>query len=409
MLGMLGPQLLADPYRFYERLHGMGSVIFVPGLFGIGAWVVGSYGSCQLVLRGKSFGKEGAKVVPAEVLARIPQESVELAERRRNSMLFRDPPDHTRLRSLVNQAFTPRTIEQLRPHIAEIADQLIDAMTGTRDGAAGGQGSADLIGEFAFPLPITVIAELLGVPPADRDRFKAWSTALAGGLHPAATPEDIRRAGQAAAAIDAYVLTVVEERRREPRPDLISALVQVQSEGDKLSEAELAATCRLILTAGHETTVNLIGNGMRALLLHPEAREALTKEPALLPSAIEELLRYDSPVQMTVRFCYQDTALGPHHIKRGDLVITLLGAANRDPAQFPDPDRLDLRRENAHTHLSFGLGIHYCLGASLARVEGELALSALLRRLPSLSLTKEPLIYRDNLVLRGLKSLPVAF
>jgi hypothetical protein len=401
VLGLLGPGTLANPYPMYEMLHGAGSTVFMPGLFQIGAWVIGSHSACSQILRSKSFGKEGHKVLLPEVLARLPQEAVELAERRRNSMLFRDPPDHTRLRGLVSQAFTPRIVERLRPHIAEIAEQLIDAME------SRGTGRADLIADFGFPLPIIVIAELLGVPPADRDQFKAWSTELTHGLRPDVTPALIQSATRAVQAMDTYLEAVIEERRRAPRADLISELVSAQSEGDKLTMAELTTTCRLILTAGHETTVNLIGNGMLALLQNPAARAELAAEPTLLPNAVEELLRYDSPVQMTMRFSYQDTPVGSHTIKRGDVVITVLGAANRDPAQFPEPNRLDLRRENAHTHLSFGQGIHYCLGASLARLEGALALSALLRRLPRLALAEQPLSWRSNPVLRGLTSLPV--
>ena len=405
MLGLLGPGTLANPYPMYEMLHGAGSIVFMPGLFHIGAWIVGSHSACSQILRGRGFGKEGQKVLAPEILARLPQEAVELAERRRNSMLFRDPPDHTRLRGLVNQAFTPRTVERLRPHIAEIAEQLIDAMVEKE--REKGPGSADLITDFAFPLPIIVIAELLGVPPADRDQFKAWSTELTHGLRPDVTSEQIQSATRAIQAMDKYLEAVIEDRRRTPRADLISELVAAQSEGDKLTMAELTTTCRLILTAGHETTVNLIGNGMLALLSNPAARTELAGDAALLPGAVEELLRYDSPVQMTMRFCYQDTALGSHAIKRGDVLITVLGAANRDPAQYPEPGRLDLRRENAHTHLSFGQGIHYCLGASLARLEGALAVSALLRRLPGLALTGQPLTWRSNPVLRGLTALPV--
>ena len=400
MLGMLGPGTLANPYAFYEMLHGMGSIVFLPNLFHIGAWIVGSHSACSQILRSKHFGKEGQKVLAPEVLAKLPQEAVELAERRRNSMLFRDPPDHTRLRGLVSQAFTPRTVERLRPHIAEIAERLIDAMVE--------KGSADLITDFAFPLPIIVIAELLGVPPADRAQFKAWSTDLTHGLRPDVTPAEIQTATRAIQAMDSYLEAVIEERRKQPRADLISELVQAQSEGDKLTMAELTTTCRLLLTAGHETTVNLIGNGMLALLADPAARAELAADPALLPGAVEELLRYDSPVQLTMRFSYQDTALGGHTLKRGDVVITVLGAANRDPAQFPDPNRLDLRRENAHTHLSFGQGIHYCLGAALARLEGQVVINSLVQRFGAMEIVTDPVTYREHFVLRGLKELQVS-
>jgi cytochrome P450 len=373
----------------------------MPELFGIGGWLVTDHAVASSVLRSKHFIKEGQRVVAPEKLALIPQETVEIAERRKSNMLFRDPPDHTRLRGLVTQAFTPRTIEGLRPHIAEIADRLLDGMMA--------RGQADLIREFAFPLPIIVIAELLGVSPEDRDRFKAWSTDLTLGVNFGASAEDLARVGKAVEALSAYLSDVIEDRRRAPRSDLISELVRVQDAGDRLNMEELLATCRLLLAAGHETTVNLIGNGVLALLRHPDQRRALADDPGLLGNAVEEILRYDSPVQVTNRFTLEDTALGPHTAKRGDVVLVLLGAANRDRAIFADPARLDLRRENASAHISFGGGIHYCLGAALARLEGELAIGALLRRAPGLALADGAApTFRPHLVLRGLSTLPVA-
>ena len=397
----LGPQFLADPYPFYEGLRGADPVLWMPELFGIGGWIVTGHAACSAALRSKHFGKEGHKVVAAEKLAAIPQESAEVAERRKSNMLFRDPPDHTRLRGLVTQAFTPRTIERLRPHIAEIAEDLLSSMAAS--------GEADLIHDYAFPLPIIVIAELLGVSPADRDQFKLWSTDLTGGINLGASIEDLTRTGRAMEALSAYLTEVIEERRRAPRADLISDLVRVQDAGDQLSMDELLATCRLLLTAGHETTVNLIGNGTLALLRHPEQRAALAADPSRLGHAIEELLRYDSPVQLTVRFAMDDAPLGAHTAKRGDVVILLLGAANRDPAQFAAPARLELGRENAQSHLSFGGGIHYCLGGPLARLEGELAVGALLRRMPDLALAPGEVEWRPHMVLRGPKALPVTF
>ena len=397
----LGPQFLVDPYAFYDGLRGADPVLWMPDLFGIGGWIVTGHAACSSALRSKHFIKEGQRVVPAEKLALIPQESPEVAERRKSNMLFRDPPDHTRLRGLVTQAFTPRTIERLRPHIAEIAEHLLDAVQA--------RGEADLVRDFAFPLPIIVIAELLGVSPADRDQFKAWSTDLTQGINLGATVEELTRTGRAIEALSAYFREVIEDRRRAPRADLISELVRVQDAGDQLNMDELLATCRLLLTAGHETTVNLIANGTLALLRHPAERAALAAEPARMEHAVEELLRYDSPVQLTLRFTLEDTPLGAHTAHKGDLVILLLGAANRDPAQFADPARLDLRRENAHSHLSFGGGIHYCLGGPLARLEGELAIAALLRRLPALALAPGELEWRPHMVLRGPKALPVTF
>jgi pimeloyl-[acyl-carrier protein] synthase len=399
LFARLGPGFVADPYPFYESLRSAGPVVWVPGVFGLGAWVVTGHAACAAALKSKQLGKEGYRVLPPEKLALLPQEGLEVAERRKNNMLFRDPPDHTRLRGLVNQAFTPRTVERLRPHVAGIAEHLLDAV------AASGGG--DLIRAFAFPLPIIVIAELLGVPSGDRDRFKDWSTVLTLGIQPGVSVDDLRRVGVVMEELSDYLREVIEARRREPRADLISELVRVQDAGDRLSLDELLGTCRVLLTAGHETTVNLIGNGTLALLQNPAQRAAVEADAALLPGAIEELLRYDSPVQMTIRFAMEDTPLGPHQARRGDLAILLLGAANRDPGVFEAPAAVDVRRANAQAHLSFGSGIHYCVGASLARLEGEIAVGALLRRFPKLALAEGPLEWRPHTVLRGLKAMPV--
>jgi pimeloyl-[acyl-carrier protein] synthase len=397
-----GPEFFADPYRFYRMLQTAAPVLWRDGLFGVGGWVVTDYSVCSAGLRSKLFIKEGQRVLPPEKLKLIPQENEsEYASRRRQNMLFRDPPDHTRLRGLVSLAFTPRMTEQLRPRIAEIAEQLVQA-------AFASSGPVDLIRDVAFPLPIIVIAEMLGVPAEDRDQFKSWSTDLTNLLNPSVTAEEMAQGNRSLAAVDAYLLGVVAQRRREPRADLISALIHAQESGDKLTDDELVATCRLILNAGHETTVNLIGNGMLALLRNPESMAALAADPLLLPNAVEEFLRYDSPVQFTSRFASEDTPLGEGNMaKRGDVVVFVMGAANRDGRHFDDPDRLDLRRENAHTHLSFGGGIHYCLGAPLARLEGEIAIGTLLRHAPEMRLAAGKLTWRPHMVLRGLRSLPV--
>ncbi|HVV82160.1 MAG TPA: cytochrome P450 [Kofleriaceae bacterium] len=388
---LVTPERLADPYPLYAQLRAMDPVLWMPGAFGVGAWMVTSHAICSQLLRSKQFGKEGERVVAPEVLARIPQQASDLVERRRHSLLFRDPPAHTRLRALVNLAFTPRTVERLRPHIAAIADDLV----------ARAPARFDLVRDVAFPLPIIVISELLGVPAEDRDRFKAWSTVMTRGLEPDATADELAQAAAAVDGVDGYIAGVIDERRGAPRADLISELTRAHEADDALSKEELLATCRLILTAGHETTVNLIGNGALALLRHPQARGPITA------NTVEELLRFDSPVQLTLRFAFEDTTLGGHAVKTGDLVFMLLGAGNRDPAVFAEPDRLEPARANADKHLAFGAGIHYCLGASLARLEGQLALEALFRRRPDLALDGEP-SWRRNLVLRGLATLPVA-
>jgi pimeloyl-[acyl-carrier protein] synthase len=318
-------------------------------------------------------------------------------------MLFRDPPDHTRLRTLVSKAFTPRVIEGLRPHIQQIVDGLLDRVRDRR--------AMDLIADLAFPLPVIVISEMLGVPAADRDRFRQWSLDVARSLDAIALPvgpEVIERGNAARRALADYFRGLIAERRRRPQADLLSGLIAAEEQGDTLSQAELLATCVLLLVAGHETTVNLIGNGMLALLRHPAELRKLGAEPALLPSAVEELLRWDSPVQRTGRITATDVELGGTLIPKGALVSAVLGAANRDPAHFPEPDRLDLARPD-NRHLAFGWGIHFCLGAPLARVEGQIAIGALARRLPGLALATDRPEWRESSALRGLRALPVTF
>jgi cytochrome P450 len=315
-------------------------------------------------------------------------------------MLSRDPPDHTRLRRLVSKAFTPRMVELLRPRVQAIADALLDAVAD--------RGEMDLIDDYAFPLPITVIAEMLGVPPADRDQFRAWSDTLVAAVPPMpAGPE----ATEAAEGLRRYLEALFEERRRAPAEDLSTGLLQAEEAGDRLSKEELQGMMYLLLVAGYETTANLIGSGVLALLQHPDQLAALRGDPALLPSAVEELLRFCAPVATsTLRYAADDVALGGVVIPKGDMVLVVITAANRDPVRFPFPDALDITRAD-NKHLAFGHGIHYCLGAPLARLEGEIALGTLLRRMPDLRLSVAPgaLTWRPSLVLRGLTKLPVVF
>jgi cytochrome P450 len=314
-------------------------------------------------------------------------------------MLVSDPPDHTRLRALVQKAFTPRMIEQLRPRIIAIVGELLDRI-------AERGGRFDLIEDLAYPLPVVVIAELLGVPPSERATFHDWSADLAASLDPLVSSELAERAMNSRDALHAYFRSIIAERRRAPKSDLISALVAVEERGDNLSEPELVVMCTLLLIAGHETTVNLIGNGVLALLRHPDQLERLRSTPELIGPAIEELLRYDSPVQLTGRIVTKPLTIGGQSIAAGDWVLPLLGAANRDPAQFSEPDKLDLGR-NPNPHVGFGRGIHFCLGAPLARVEGQIAIGALIKRFPKLAVAGQP-VRRDQITLRGLKSLPLA-
>ena len=315
-------------------------------------------------------------------------------------LLNLDPPDHTRLRKLVNKAFTPRRVAGLRPRVAEITASLLDAMESR---AASGSGVVDLIEEFAFPLPVTVICELVGIPVEDRDEFQAWSHATVSSV---ASPEEFQAAGL---AMYRYFTDLVAAKRERPGDDLLSALIQTQDSGDSLDERELIAMLFLLLIAGHETTANLIASGTLALLSHPAEFARLRSSPALLPGAVEELLRYCSPVKhATERFTVSPVEIGGETIPGREWVLAVISSANRDPSRFPDPDRLDLLRETSG-HIAFGHGMHYCLGAPLARLEAEIAFGALLARFPGLSLAapESSLRWRPSSLIHGLESLPV--
>ena len=388
------PEFHADPYPFYRRLREEDPVHQSP----LGFWVLTRYDDCVAVLRDPRFGREEFQ----QMLAAVYGDGSEKPALPR-SMLFRDPPDHTRLRALVSKAFTPRTIEQMRDHIQEIVDRLL--------GRALARGGMDVIEDLAYPLPVTVICEMLGVPVGDHASIRGWSSDIARSLDAIGLPSDekvVERGRVARRALADYFRALVPERRARPRTDLLSGLLAAEAQGDKLTEHEVIAMCLLLFVAGHETTVNLIGNGLLALLRHPDQLARVQAKPALVPGAIEELLRYDSPVQRTARIATTDVEIGGHAIGKGTMVVTALGAANRDPAQFPDPDRLDVTRSDVR-QISFGFGIHFCLGAPLARVEGQIALGTLLRRAPRLALAEPALEWRESSVLRGLKRLRVTF
>ncbi len=388
----MAPEFVADPYPVYHRLRAEDPVHRSP----LGFWVLTRYDDVAAVLRDPRFAKEAIAAFAAERLGtQLPAMGL--------SMLDRDPPDHTRLRSLVSKAFTPRVVEALRPEIQRIVDGLLDRVEGA--------GRMDLIEDFAYPLPVVVICQMLGVPVQDRDRFKAWGLDIARGLDALLVPGDpdvVPRATAARHALADYFRALIAERRGSPRGDLLSGLIAAEESGDTLSEDELLATCILLLIAGHETTVNLIGNGTLALLRHPGELERLRANPGLIVTAVEELLRYDGPVQRTARVPSVDVEIGGRTIRKGEMVMPFIGAADRDPAWFRDPDRLDIGRTE-NRHLAFGLGIHFCLGAPLARLEGQIAIQTLVRRLPALHLTSDRPDYRLSLTLRGLKTLPVAY
>ena len=386
----------SNPYPTYERLR-MKDPVHRSRL--TGGLMLSRYDDVASVLRDARFSSDGRKSPTyAKNRAQMIKAGVfEEGEDEGGSMLRMDPPDHTRLRSLVSRAFTPRTVEALRPRIEQIVEEQLDAVAKS--------GRMDVIRELAYPLPVTVIAELLGIPTEDRERFKHWSDESIRTLG-FGSIEDARRSMRAMRELRAYLEPIAQERRREPREDLLSALVAAEEQGDKLTLDEVYSTITLLLVAGNETTTNLIGNGLLALLRHPDQLRLLRDDPSLIGGAIEELLRYDSPVQFTSRLPSEDVEISGHVLKAREEVLLLLGSANRDPAQFTDPDRLDITRENGH-HLSFSHGIHFCLGAPLARLEGQIALSALVRRFPNMRLATDRPQWGENLLLRGLSSLPV--
>ena len=389
----LMPEFHSNPYPFYRALREEDPVHQSP----LGFWVCTRYDDAVMILRDPRFGREGmAKRMEARL--GLTQDTS-----RARDMLFQDPPDHTRLRALVSRAFTPRVVEVMRPHIQEIVDGLLDRVDGAR--------AMDVIEDLAYPLPVTVICEMLGVPAADQDIFKSWSTDIARSLDAAILPADsdaIPRGRDARLGLADYFRSLIATRRKDPKPDLLSALIAAEEEGNKLSEGELVSTCMLLLIAGHETTVNLIGNGLLALLQHPDQLRALRDDPGLIQTGVEELLRFDGPVQRTGRMTTAEVEIGDKRIPRDSVVVSVIGAANRDPKQFADPDRLDVSRKD-NRHIAFGFGIHFCLGAPLARLEGQIALGTLLRRMPKLALVSDVPEWRESSTLRGLKSLPVTF
>jgi cytochrome P450 len=392
----------ARTYSTFAQMRADDPVLCQPGLDGeTMIWFVTRHDDVvRVLLDDERFARDPSLALSPEQLeestSRMP-ESFAFIEQH---MLNRDGADHRRLRRLVTKAFTPRMVEQLRPRIEEIAGGLLDAVEA--------RGEMDIVEEYAFPLPITVIAELLGIPVADRDRFRRWSNAI---VTPAFGPDALTEFGSLMADFVGYLHSLFERRRSEPEEDLISALLQVRDGGDALSEQELFSMVVLLIVAGHETTVNLIANAVLALLEHTDQLAELRRDPARVSAAIEECLRYDGPVERALnRWAASDVDLGGHTIRRGDDVIVVLGSANRDPERFRDADLLDLDRGDTK-HVAFGRGSHYCLGAPLARLEGEVALTTLLRRLPGvrLAVAREELRWRPVPLFRSLVSLPVAW
>jgi cytochrome P450 len=394
----LSPEFIRDPYPSYERLRNTDPM----HVTAFGAFLASRHAEASLVLRDKRFGKDyverskrryGPDIMEQPIFRSMSQ-----------WMLQQDPPDHTRLRGLVVKAFTARRVEDMRPRIQEVVDQTLDAIVG--------RGHMDLIEDFAFRLPVTIICDMLGIPEDHREIFYRGSRDGGRILEPVPmSPAEIEQGNAANAMAQMYFQQLFELRRKTPGDDLTTQLVQAEEDGSKLSNEELTDNIILLFGAGHETTVNLIGNGLLALHRNPDQLALLKANPALISGAIEEFLRYDSSVQMTGRVALEDIDdLGGKKIPKGESVLCLLGSANRDPAVYPDrPERLDITRRNVRP-LSFGGGIHFCLGAQLARIEAEVAISTLLRRLPGLRLDDaENPQWRPTFVLRGLKSLPASW
>ncbi len=393
---LLDPEVLANPYPLYQRLRTEDPVHWDPYLH---AWIVTRYSDVIEVLHRYSADRTPSP----EQLSTMGLAALNpIAEVMVRQMLFLDPPNHTRLRALASAAFTVRRVEALRSHIQEIMNALLDKVVES--------GHIELISEFASPAPAIVTAELLGVPVEDHDKLKDWSADFAEMLgnfqH---NPDRFPRILNSVRSMTEYFRSTMMEQRVKPQDGLVSAMMSATVDGAKLTEDEIIANLIVTMVGGQETTTNLIGNGMLSLLRNPEALQKLRDDPSLIPSAVEELLRYESPSQHTARLAPADVELGGKKIRKRQAVIAVMGAANRDPERFPDPDKLDIERKD-NRHVAFGWAAHFCFGAALARIEGQIAISTLLRKLPGLSLdTTTPLRWRDNLGLRGLTALPIHF
>lgn len=388
------PERRHDPYPFYDRLRSLAPVHKVLDIY-----VLSAYEHVSEVLRDPRFSNDERH----SVLNQTPSAEFERSAFGRmyfSMLLFRDEPDHKRLRDLVQKAFTRRVVEDLRPRVQSLVDELVSTLIDREQ--------ADLMAELAYPLPVIVICELLGVPPEDRHIFHDYARDFASRfeIQPLRTPESEIRGDKATEYFMGYFNNLIEKKRREPGNDVLSSLIAVEDEGDRLTHDELLGTCLLVLFAGHETTANLIGNGVLALLRSRDQWDRLVADPTLARSAVEELLRYDTPVQIILRVALEGVTLGDQTVPAHAPLGLLLGAANRDPSRFPDPGGLDITR-SGEPLVAFGSGIHFCLGAPLARLEAQIAFGTLARRAPELRLDGEP-AWRSSFVIRGLEALPVA-
>lgn len=392
---LLDPAVLADPYPLYRRLREEDPVHWDPFLH---TWVVTRYADVITVLLTFSADRTPS---PAQMTSMGLGSIEPIAQVMVKQMLFMDAPAHTRLRKLCSMAFTPRRVDAMVSQIQNIADGLIDSVAAS--------GRMDVIADFASPFPAIVTAGLLGVPVGDHQQLKAWSADFAEMLgnfqH---NPDRVGRVLRTVEDMTAYFRDAIREQRRKPRDGLIRSLMDAEVEGQRLTEEEVIANTIVTMVGGQETTTNLIGNGLLTLLRQPERLAELRDDPSIIEPAVEELLRYESPSQHTARIAHEDVVMGGKHIRKGDAVMAVMAAGNRDPDRFPDPDRLDLSRQD-NRHLAFGWAAHFCFGAPLARMEGQIAFSTLLRRLPDLALAVDRVAWRENLGLRGLNALPVTF
>lgn len=392
-------EVRANPYPFYAQLRSQDPIHWDEEL---GFWVLTRYADIAAVYHDPRFSRaQGLR----RGYERLPESEQVMAQPVYQSfsktMFYSDPPYHTRLRGLVNSAFTPTAIEQMRPYVQRTVDQLLDAVQTN--------GKMDVIHDFAYPLPILVIVQMLGLPAEERIQFKKWSDdlfAILGSVPHA--PERMERAARSLEQLTDYITKLSDARRQGPQQDLLTALVEAVEDGEQLTQEELVANVIILLSAGHETTSNLIGNGLLALLQNPDQMQKLRQQPRLMLSAVEEMMRYDNPVQIAYRSAARDVEIGGKLIRQGQLVNSILAAGNRDPEHYSEPDRFEIARDEGR-HLGFGLGIHFCLGAPLVRLEAQVAFSTMLRRFPELSLATENLEWQEHPIFRGVKSLPVIF
>ncbi len=397
---LFDPKFNANPYPTYHRLRESEPVhrYFVGG-----DWIVTRYADVKAVLksgcvrtddRPKSIQERNKYLQDKEKNLNT------LAYTTSRFLFYMNPPDHTRLRALVGKGFSPVVVERMRPHIQEIVDELLDKVRH--------KGSMDIVADLASPLSVSVISRLLGIPKEAQQQLHQWTNVLSRILDPLVSLEEYEAMNKATEEIQEYLRTLIAEREKTPQEDLISNLIAAKEQNDRLSQKEILAVCTLLFGAGEETTGNTIGNGMLALLQHPNQMELLKREPTMIQSAVEEIIRYDSAIQMLTRIATDNLEIGNQTIKAGEKIVLCLGAANRDPAQFPEPDQLNINRNPNH-HVAFADSIHYCLGAALARVEAQIAINTLIQQFPDLKLASNQMEWRHSIVLRGLKALPISF